>query len=101
MTFAVVSESVGLTGAFLTTTSFCPQVFKLWRTKDASGVSGSMFVIFAAGTAAWLAYGVMIHSPSVIAANAISFCLAATVLYFKHKYSDKGPRDHDDGHQLR
>jgi MtN3 and saliva related transmembrane protein len=83
----LLTECIGITAAFLTTASFCPQVVKVWRTRDASSISASMYVMFTAGTAAWLVYGLMIHSLSVIAANAVSFCLAATVLFLKYRHS--------------
>ena len=92
VTSGIISEGIGLIGALLTTSSFCPQVLKVWRTQDASSISTSMYVMFTAGTAAWLIYGLMIHSPSVVAANAVSFCLASTVLFLKQKRSKAGSR---------
>ena len=63
--------------------AFVPQAWKSWRTRDLSGISLPMYVLFTLGVALWLAYGVMIASLPVIVANAITFLLAFLVLWLK------------------
>jgi MtN3 and saliva related transmembrane protein len=80
-----LSETIGYSAAFLTTAAFLPQAYKSWRTRDLSGISLPMYTLFTSGVAIWLVYGVLIASAPVIAANAITLLLSATVLLLKIK----------------
>lgn len=77
---------VGLLAAFGTTVSFLPQAVKTIQTKDTSGISLPMYVLFTTGTLLWLVYGVMSGSMPVTIANAITFIFAAIILIYKIKY---------------
>ena len=77
---------LGLIAATLTTGSFIPQAVKVVQTKSTKDLSLGMFVILTAGIVLWLAYGIFIDSLPVIAANAVSFFLAVTILAYKIKY---------------
>jgi MtN3 and saliva related transmembrane protein len=79
-------EIIGFIAAFSTTVSFLPQAVKTIRTKDTSGISLSMYVVFTVGTFLWLMYGILSPSAPVAAANAITFLFAATILGYKLKY---------------
>ena len=70
----------------LTTAAFVPQVLKIYRSKSARDVSDLMFSIFTAGVAVWLAYGVVIGSMPIIAANAVTLALAIAVIALKIRY---------------
>jgi MtN3 and saliva related transmembrane protein len=72
--------------AFSTTISFLPQAVKTIRTKDTSGISLSMYVVFTLGTFLWLMYGIMYPSLPVAVANAITFIFAGIILVYKIKY---------------
>jgi MtN3 and saliva related transmembrane protein len=39
-----------------------------------------MYVLFTAGVACWLAYGIALRSMPIIAANIVTLCLAAVIL---------------------
>ncbi|MBU6339205.1 MAG: SemiSWEET transporter [Rickettsiales bacterium] len=69
--------------ALLTTISFLPQVIKTIATKDTSGVSFWIYLIFVSGVAMWLLYGILIKNPIIIIANLITFILAGTILVIK------------------
>ena len=84
-------EALGLVAAFLTTGSFIPQVFRVWRTRDTAAISVGMYVMFSLGTVAWLIYGLAINSLSVVAANAVTFSLSITVLALKFNYRTSVP----------
>jgi MtN3 and saliva related transmembrane protein len=75
-----VVETLGWLAACLTTASFVPQVLLALRTRDLSGLSIRMYVTLCAGLALWLAYGICKPSTPVIAANAVTLTLAATIL---------------------
>jgi MtN3 and saliva related transmembrane protein len=76
-------ESLGLVAGVLTTLAFLPQVVKIWRSGSAGDLSLAMLVSFSIGVALWLAYGVLIRSVAVIAANAVTLVLALILLRFK------------------
>lgn len=82
-------EILGLIAAFLTTTSFVPQVYKTWKTKDVSGLSLPMFSMFTVGIILWLIYGIYIDSLSIILANTVTVVLSFMLVYFKLKYSNR------------
>ncbi len=85
------STLLGYPAAFLTTIAFVPQAWQSWRTRDLSGISLPMYALFTLGVALWLGYGVAIGSPPVIAANAVTLLLAATVLWLKIREVRGGP----------
>lgn len=79
-------EIIGTIAAFLTTVAYIPQVAKVLKHKNTQSISLGMYVMITSGLAAWFVYGVMIDSPSVIIANAITFFLALIILVMKIKH---------------
>ena len=79
-------EVIGLVAAVFTTASFLPQVFKTYKTKDTSGLSLAMYIIFFIGVLLWLIYGIWIESLSIILANIITAILTLYLLVMKIKY---------------
>lgn len=79
-------EVIGLIAAVLTTASFLPQVFKTYKTKDTSGLSLTMYIVFFIGVVLWSIYGIYIHSLSIILANSITAFLALYLIFMKIKY---------------
>jgi MtN3 and saliva related transmembrane protein len=71
---------LGLIAAFCTTAAFIPQVFQIIRTGNVDGISLQMYTIFTFGVGMWLAYGLIVKDIPMIAANLVTFILAATVL---------------------
>lgn len=82
-------EIIGFIAAILTTSAFLPQVYKTWKTKDVSGLSIPMLIMFFVGIIAWLIYGYLINSPSMIVANSITTVSSFFLIYFKLKYNKK------------
>lgn len=79
-------EWLGYVAATCTTLSFVPQAVKTIRTRDTSGISLWMYVVFALGVVCWFGYGLFLRSWPMIIANAITFVLAATILALKLKH---------------
>ena len=79
-------EIIGFAAAILTTAAFLPQVYKTWKTKDVSGLSLPMLIMFITGISLWLIYALFINSPSMIAANSITIVSSCFLIYFKIKY---------------
>jgi MtN3 and saliva related transmembrane protein len=80
------TDIIGYMAAFGTTVSFLPQAIKTIQTKDTSGISLYMYMLFTAGTFLWLMYGLMSHSLPVAIANVITFIFASIILIYKLKY---------------
>ena len=83
-----IAEILGLTAGTFTTVSFLPQVIKTWKSRSAKDLSLIMFLLFTAGIALWLVYGIMINDLPVIASNVITLVLAGTILFFKVRFKD-------------
>ena len=77
------AELIGYPAAILTTAAFVPQAWQSWRTRDLSGISLPMYLLFTLGVACWLLYGLAIGSVPVVLANGITLCLAGVVLWLK------------------
>ena len=80
-------ELIGLLAAILTTSAFVPQVYKLYREKNAQGVSLTMYLIMFTGVLLWLLYGMLIGSIAIIVANSVTAFLQLLVIIFKLKNS--------------
>ncbi|APZ48112.1 hypothetical protein BW723_08985 [Polaribacter reichenbachii] len=80
-------EIIGLVAAVITTSSFLPQVFKAYKTKDTKSLSLTMYVALFIGTVMWMIYGIYLKSLSIILANAITALstLYLVILILKHK----------------
>ncbi len=82
----MTAEWLGYAAATLTTLSFVPQATQLIRSKDAHSISLPMYMVFTVGVAFWLGYGWLLGSWPMIAANAVTFALAAVILGLKLRY---------------
>ncbi len=74
---------LGYIAACCTTVAFVPQAWQVYRTKRTQDLSLGMFLLFTAGVALWLWYGVRIASAPVAAANAATLLLAGYILFMK------------------
>jgi MtN3 and saliva related transmembrane protein len=82
----MTNEWLGYIAALGTTLAFVPQVVRVWHTRSADDISLAMYLLFMAGVAVWIVYGVRIGSLPVILANAATLVLAAAVLVGKLRF---------------
>ncbi len=80
---AAWTEWTSYAAASLTTLSFVPQAWLTLRTRNVAGISTAMYSVFTLGTALWLAWGLQIGAWPVVAANAITLALSASILAMK------------------
>jgi len=80
-----IFEIVGLLAAFLTTSAFIPQVYKIYKEKNADGISLTMYIILFIGVILWFVYGILIGSLSIIIANGVTALLQLSIIIFKLK----------------
>ena len=71
---------IGYLAATLTTVSFVPQAWLIFKTRDVRGISLGMYSAFTAGISLWLAYGILISAWPIVIANTITLLLAAGIL---------------------
>ncbi len=82
-------EIVGHTGAFLSSVTFIPQVYKVWQTKSVNDLSLTMMFIVFISTLIWLVYGIALDLWPVILANSIICFLSLLLIYFKFAFAKK------------
>lgn len=76
-------DVAGLLGAFLSSVTFMPQVYKAWQTKKVGDLSIVMMIIVFTSTLVWLVYGVSLELWPVIICNGIISVLSLMLIYFK------------------
>lgn len=76
-------QIAGHVGAFLSSVTFIPQVYRVWKTKSANDLSMTMMIIVFTSTLIWLIYGVSLMLWPVILANAVIAVLSLMLIYFK------------------
>lgn len=82
-------EIVGHTGAFLSSITFIPQVYKVWQTKSVGDLSLAMMLIVFTSTLVWLVYGVALKLWPVILCNGVICLLSLLLIYFKFAFEKK------------
>jgi len=78
-----LTDFIGNAAAVLTSVSFVPQVLKILKTRNTSGISLIMYALFVTGVACWLWWGLIADARPVIIANAVTLVLSASVLLLK------------------
>ncbi len=79
-------EFTGLFGAFLTSVTFVPQVYRTWKTRSVGDLSATMLFIVLLSTVVWLIYAFALMLLPVIIANGIVCVLSLFLIYFKYTY---------------
>ncbi|HMJ69584.1 MAG TPA: SemiSWEET family transporter [Cyclobacteriaceae bacterium] len=76
-------QFMGLFGAFLTSVTFVPQVYRTWKLRSAGDISLLMLCIVLLSTFVWLTYAIALMLLPVIIANGIVCVLSLLLIYFK------------------
>jgi MtN3 and saliva related transmembrane protein len=82
----VLINAVGAGAGLCSMASFVPQLIKIARERDASGVSLRMFAITIVGFALWITYGVLQNAWPVAASNSVCLLLASAIFALRLKY---------------
>lgn len=83
---AATVETIGFAAAALTSLCWLPQAWRTIRTRDTKAISLWTQILFACGVVLWLAYGVLIVSWPVIAANAMTLTLVLAIIAMKLRF---------------
>jgi MtN3 and saliva related transmembrane protein len=76
---------LGYAAGSLTTLAFVPQVVRTLRTRSAADLSWGMLVIFMAGVALWLSYGLALDSWPIILCNSLTLGLNLVIAAVKYQ----------------
>ena len=79
-------QAVGTGAALCSTTSFIPQLLKLWREKASQAVSLRMYVLTVSAFTLWSLYGVMLSSWPLVVSNLVSLALSSAILALDLRY---------------
>ncbi len=82
-------DILGLAASFCTTSSFIPQVYRTYKTRDVSGISLSTYVIITIGLLLWLTYGILKNDFPLIVANSTMVLLTITIAIMKIIFEKK------------
>ncbi|MFT4737498.1 MAG: MtN3 and saliva related transmembrane protein [Cyclobacteriaceae bacterium] len=83
-------EIIGYIAAFCTTVSFLPQLIQTLKTKNTTGISLVMYVIFVFGVTMWLLYGILKEDWPLIIANSFTWFFSFTILAMKVRATLRG-----------
>ena len=76
-------DALGYVAAVLTTSSFFPQALKTLRTRDTSGISLGMYLMFTSGVVVWALFGLITGDGPVLVSNLVTALPAGLILHRK------------------
>ena len=76
-----IGELFGYVCGVCTTMAFLPQAIKSIITKNVSGLSLSMYIIYCIGLIFWILYGVYLNSFQIMLFNSITLIFNGIILY--------------------
>ena len=82
-------DLLGLVATCFTTSSFVPQVWRTWKTRDVSGISLPTYVIITIGLALWLVYGWLRGDMPLMVANAVMVVLTGAITVMKLRFEQR------------
>ncbi len=82
-------DILGLIATCFTTSSFVPQVWRTWRTRDVSGISLASYAVITEGLALWLLYGLLKGDLPLVVANSVLVVLTAAITVMKLVFEKK------------
>ena len=85
-------DLLGLVATCFTTSSFVPQVWRTWKTRDVSGISLPTYVIITVGLALWLIYGWLRGDMPLMVANAVMVVLTGAITAMKLRFEGQPRR---------
>ena len=81
----------GVAAGLCSMTSFVPQIVKIVRERDATGVSLRMYAVTIVGFCCWIAYGLLRGVWPVVLSNGVCVGLTAVILALRLKFGDNSP----------
>lgn len=85
-----VINSFGVAAGLCSMASFVPQIVKIVRQRDASGISLGMYAVTIFGFICWTTYGVLSDSWPVAVSNGVCIALTVTIFILRLRFGDGG-----------
>jgi MtN3 and saliva related transmembrane protein len=79
-------NTFGVVAGLCSMARFVPQIIKLVRTRDASGISLRMYAVTTFGFICWTIFGALSDSWPVLTANAVCLVLVITILILRLRF---------------
>lgn len=81
-------DAFGVAAGLCSMASFVPQIVKIVRDRDASGVSLIMYVVTIFGFGCWTTYGALSGSWPVMISNAVCVVLTLTIFLLRLRFGE-------------
>jgi len=81
-------NTFGVAAGLCSMASFVPQILKIVRERDASGISLRMYAVTTVGFVCWTTYGWLSGSWPVTLANAVCLVLVLTILALRLRFGE-------------
>ena len=89
----LLTNLIGTAAALFSITSFIPQITKIRKTRDASGVSLRTYAFTVTCFVLWVVYGFRLGAWPITIANSVALLMSGTVLLLKWRYRDEAHAD--------
>ena len=83
---SLITNTIGAAAALISVSSFAPQILKMLKTHDVSGVSYRTYALTVACFALWVLYGIRLGAWPLVASNTAALLMSGTVLALKWRY---------------
>jgi MtN3 and saliva related transmembrane protein len=83
---SLLVDTIGMTGAVLTTVCWLPQAIQIIRSRETRAISLSGTLAFTVGIAFWLVYGVALMDWPLITSNVVTLGLMAVIVSLKLRH---------------
>lgn len=81
-------NTFGVVAGLCSMASFLPQIWKISRARDASGVSLRMYAVTIVGFICWTVFGVLSQSWPVAVANGVCLVLVSIIFVLRLRFGD-------------
>lgn len=81
---------VGSAAGICSMASFVPQLWKILRERDATGVSLRMFAVTIAAFALWTTFGLLQGAWPIIISNGVCMALAVSIFTLRLRFGENG-----------
>lgn len=88
MASELLVNAVGTLAGVCSMASFVPQILKIWRDRDGSGVSLRMFAVTVTAFVLWTTFGALQGSWPIIVSNGVCLVLAIVIVGLRLKFKD-------------
>jgi MtN3 and saliva related transmembrane protein len=83
---SLLVETIGMTGAVLTTVCWLPQAIQIIRSRETRAISLSGTLAFTIGIAFWLVYGLALMDWPLITSDVVTLALMAVIVSLKLRH---------------